>query len=495
MEQNSMAWALPLGLRLRGLSPVIEVAASNLSITLGEAETSTGTVAAFSLREGLSNGAKPAFFHVTHGGGGTTGLLVGGSNTYAGVASGCAVCASDLPYSLGLSTLLGEPPVSLRTWSSADCERARIDGAGLHCAVLTAGRYVNLVNDYVTQDAHVPPSAGALADAYVSLSNFVVLSTRGGGGGGSQAASGGASNALVDSFKSTSVLAAPTANALRAAYYSLSNLYDVRTSALSNAVPAIVRAAVLALGADGASNVVSGAGSSSGSGSGSGGPAFALSNDVAIASVPDQQQRFLFAADGQTRLSAPGDGADGQPAFGWSVNDLQRDVMSLDDAGDLWVRGRVAFGPDAAAAPVLSSYGCNVGVNLPTGVDPIATLHVHGDIHADDGVYVLSDASVKTDLRPLDGALARLLRIRGLSYARTDLPADAPRQVGVIAQDVHAVLPEAVQVGADGRMSVAYGNLVALVIEAIHELFLLQGRPPAGGGLADQNYGGAGAGA
>ena len=38
------------------------------------------------------------------------------------------------------------------------------------------------------------------------------------------------------------------------------------------------------------------------------------------------------------------------------------------------------------------------------------------------------------------------------------------------------MLPEAVQIGADGRMSVAYGNLVALTIEAIRDLSMQQKR-------------------
>jgi hypothetical protein len=41
--------------------------------------------------------------------------------------------------------------------------------------------------------------------------------------------------------------------------------------------------------------------------------------------------------------------------------------------------------------------------------------------------------------------------------------------VGVIAQDVEAVLPEAVVTDADGYKSVRYHYLIALLIEAIKE--------------------------
>jgi hypothetical protein len=40
----------------------------------------------------------------------------------------------------------------------------------------------------------------------------------------------------------------------------------------------------------------------------------------------------------------------------------------------------------------------------------------------------------------------------------------------VIAQEVQAVQPELVQEDSEGRLSVAYGNMVGLLIEAIKEL-------------------------
>ena len=42
------------------------------------------------------------------------------------------------------------------------------------------------------------------------------------------------------------------------------------------------------------------------------------------------------------------------------------------------------------------------------------------------------------------------------------------RQAGVVAQEVEKILPEVVT-GTEGNKSVAYGNMVALTIEAIKE--------------------------
>ena len=44
------------------------------------------------------------------------------------------------------------------------------------------------------------------------------------------------------------------------------------------------------------------------------------------------------------------------------------------------------------------------------------------------------------------------------------------RQSGVIAQEVEAVLPEVVDTDEEGIKSVAYGNMIGLLIESIKEL-------------------------
>jgi hypothetical protein len=59
------------------------------------------------------------------------------------------------------------------------------------------------------------------------------------------------------------------------------------------------------------------------------------------------------------------------------------------------------------------------------------------------------------------------LCLRGVTYNRTDLE-DKSEQIGVIAQEVKEILPQVVQEN-DGHYSVAYGNIVGVLIEAIKE--------------------------
>jgi hypothetical protein len=75
---------------------------------------------------------------------------------------------------------------------------------------------------------------------------------------------------------------------------------------------------------------------------------------------------------------------------------------------------------------------------------------------------------LKENIEVIPNALDKLSAIRGVTFDRTDC--DVDRQAGVIAQEVEAVLPEVVTTNEDGIKSVAYGNLVGLLIESIKEL-------------------------
>lgn len=90
-----------------------------------------------------------------------------------------------------------------------------------------------------------------------------------------------------------------------------------------------------------------------------------------------------------------------------------------------------------------------------------------GNLVMAGNITAYSDIRLKTDIAVIPNALEKVLKLRGVTYTRAE---DGSRNTGVIAQEVQEVLPEAVATDKDGMLSVAYGNLVGLLIESIKEL-------------------------
>lgn len=107
-----------------------------------------------------------------------------------------------------------------------------------------------------------------------------------------------------------------------------------------------------------------------------------------------------------------------------------------------------------------------IGTNNPT-----EKIHVVGNILASGTVTGSSDKRLKKDIRPIEDALKKLDSIVGVKYfwIEPELHNDG-EQIGVIAQDVEKVFPQAVITGSDGYKSVSYMGLVGPVIQAIKEL-------------------------
>jgi trimeric autotransporter adhesin len=84
-----------------------------------------------------------------------------------------------------------------------------------------------------------------------------------------------------------------------------------------------------------------------------------------------------------------------------------------------------------------------------------------------------SDATLKTNVQQLSGALGKVCAIRGVNFEFIEDPmctADKGTQLGVIAQEVEAQYPEIVLADDKGKKTVRYDRLVAPLIEAIKEL-------------------------
>lgn len=94
----------------------------------------------------------------------------------------------------------------------------------------------------------------------------------------------------------------------------------------------------------------------------------------------------------------------------------------------------------------------------PNGID------VTGDLTATGDVTAYSDERLKRNIETINKPLDIVNALRGVKFEK-----DGRHSTGVIAQEVEKVLPEVVHTDAEGMKSVAYGNVVGVLIEAIKE--------------------------
>ena len=113
------------------------------------------------------------------------------------------------------------------------------------------------------------------------------------------------------------------------------------------------------------------------------------------------------------------------------------------------------------------TYAVKVGIGTATPSNVFTIAQGAGQAMA-DGWLTYSSRRFKTNIQTLHNALQTVEQLRGVSY---DQKTDGKRQIGVIAEEVGAVVPEVVSWENNGKdaRSVDYSRLTALLIEATKE--------------------------
>ncbi|MAG18859.1 MAG: hypothetical protein CMB98_02120 [Flavobacteriaceae bacterium] len=94
--------------------------------------------------------------------------------------------------------------------------------------------------------------------------------------------------------------------------------------------------------------------------------------------------------------------------------------------------------------------------------------YVNGTMTASGNVTAYSDEKLKDNIEPIENPIEKIKAIQGVTFNRNDIEGN-PKQTGVIAQQVERVLPEVVETDEKGIKTVAYGNMVGLLVEAIRK--------------------------
>ena len=145
------------------------------------------------------------------------------------------------------------------------------------------------------------------------------------------------------------------------------------------------------------------------------------------------------------------------------VNSFIKDVGT----GGLFLRGDTVLSLGVGSE---SAVRCTINSDVKLYFDDAEKLattsggvSVTGSLTASSNVTAYSDIRLKKDIKTIDNALDKVSQMRGVTFTRDDAKGS-----GVIAQELEKIAPELV---VDGEYkSVAYGNTVGYLIEAIKEL-------------------------
>ena len=147
-------------------------------------------------------------------------------------------------------------------------------------------------------------------------------------------------------------------------------------------------------------------------------------------------------------------------------------------AGDLRINGNDIQASNGSTAISLSGSdvtvqgGLTVNGNIQLGNASSDVTTVEGELRVKQDIiaFYSSDQRLKDNINPIENSLSKVLSISGNTYTWNENSSREGNDVGVIAQEVLEVLPEAVTTRENGYLAVDYQKLVPLLIESIKEL-------------------------
>jgi hypothetical protein len=160
------------------------------------------------------------------------------------------------------------------------------------------------------------------------------------------------------------------------------------------------------------------------------------------------------------------------------IDTLTLGTVVANSSGVVTHNANTRFGNPSSPSLFVSNTTQRVGVGGITA--PAAALHVNGAIYSTGDVttFYTSDKNLKKNVERIPDALEKVRWLNGVSFewdqekiGNLSFVGPKPdKDIGLIAQDVEKVFPEAVMLRVDGYKAVDYSRLVPVLIEAIKEL-------------------------
>ena len=189
----------------------------------------------------------------------------------------------------------------------------------------------------------------------------------------------------------------------------------------------------------------------------------------------------LEKTDGEIMLEATNDAGvdlyhDGTKIISTTASGLANNSgdFTLDVVGDIHLdadgsninfkdAGTTFGGVENSSSNLRINSGTTTAVTFSGANATFAGTLASGAITSSGNITAYSDQQLKSDIKTIDNALDKVSQMRGVTFIKDDKQGS-----GVIAQEMEKIAPELV---IDGEYkSVAYGNTVGYLIEAIKEL-------------------------
>jgi hypothetical protein len=139
--------------------------------------------------------------------------------------------------------------------------------------------------------------------------------------------------------------------------------------------------------------------------------------------------------------------------------------------GQLYVQGKINTDSDISTNSSINIKSASIYVDLSGSLVVNNSGNQNSQVELQSGSSSwssTSDMRLKTNILPIENSLDKILQIGGYTFNyKTDL---SNQHVGVIAQEVEQILPQAVCTNSQGYLTVKYTDLIPLLINGMQEL-------------------------